>query len=264
MIEKKEMPAYLAWLTPKVRFDRNISDKAKLIYAELCALSSAYGYAFPSNEFLAELYGINTRTVTRILKELTEHKYIKISIYKSRTGTTRRIYILENLNSKITEKNPLDKNVQNTEKPTRQKCLGGVDKNVLTHQTKMSSANITNDSSTNDSSINDSRECIEKFEDNKKHENDKKNNETITLSLVKDLCNDLKLKDIDPEKFYYYYESRNWKFNNGNKIRKNSLKSMLNLWVKREQEFKQTELNIKTNETHPEWLDEYIEEIKNM
>lgn len=265
MIEKKEMPAYLAWLTPKVRFDRNISDKAKLIYAELCALSNAYGYAFPSNEFIAELYGINTRTVTRILKELTDNKYIKISIHKTKTGTTRRIYILENINSEITEKNPLDKNVQSIDKPTRQKCLGGIDKNVRTHQTKMSSANIINDTSINDTSINDTRECIEtKNKSNLNVSADNKNS-AITLSLVKNLCNELDLKDIDPEKFYYYYESRNWKFNNGNIIKKNNLKSMLFLWTKREKEFKQVEIKHKIKEpNHPDWLNEYIDEINSM
>lgn len=257
-----ETPKYLAWLTPKIRFDKNISDKAKLIYAELCSLSTAYGYAFPSNEFLAELYGVNTRTITRILSELSDNNYIKITVAKNKKGSLRKIYILENSSGKIEEKeNKME------EKATRQKCLPPLDKNVHTHPTKMSSAIINNNTSNNNTSINK-----ERYIDSKNNiDSQETKKEKISLSISKDdVINLSKENNLDTdvsEKFYYYYKSRNWKVNNNFEINKNNLKANLLLWHKREIDYLE---NQKINNTttakvnKPDWIQEYLDEIKDL
>ena len=92
----------------------------------------------------------------------------------------------------------------------------------------------------------------------------------ITLSQIESLFKDLKLSS-NAKDFYYYYDSREWKFPNGNQISNNSLNSLANSWERREQQFKTKGIinglgSSKTvpKKKQPEWLDEYIEEIKGM
>src|SRR5690554_5180023 len=86
-------PSYYAILTAEVRYDRNISDKAKLIYAELTALSNQFGYAWPSNKYLADLYNVTELTITRLINQLKKYKYIQV-VYENTSSGTKRVIII--------------------------------------------------------------------------------------------------------------------------------------------------------------------------
>lgn len=242
-MNETKQPTYYAILTAKVRYDNTISDKAKLIYAELTALSNVNGYAHPSNEFLAELYGVKVNTITRIIKELADKKYINVKIKRTAKGTIRRIYITEEI-EEITDNNPPIKNDMSVSKPTYQKCENPPIKNVETHLSKKCSALTMNITSSNITSINTTRECVNEF--------------TITLPLIKKLVVELDLTKMNPETFFYHYESKDFKYGRKKIDNLKMLESILKIWESRE-------LKNNTIEPEPEeWLKEYLTEIKDV
>ena len=86
-----EKPGYWAVLTPEVRYDGKISSSAKLLYAEISALTTANGYCYATNAYFQRLYGITERTVIRLIRELESRGVIRV---EDAVGgrTRRRIY----------------------------------------------------------------------------------------------------------------------------------------------------------------------------
>lgn len=118
--EAKEKPNYYAILPAVVRYDERLSSTAKLLYAELTALANKEGYAWASNRYLAGLFGVGPRTITRILTRLAEVELITVEYT---TSNRRKVFMvfMEDVAGGI------DKNVYR-----------GIDKNVQTLSTKMS------------------------------------------------------------------------------------------------------------------------------
>lgn len=102
MIEK---PNYYAIIPAKVRYDKRLSDKAKLFYGEISALTNKNGICWASNDYFSTLYEMSVRTVTRIIKELSDLGYIRIEIID---GKARQI-CLEGIDKNV--EGTLDKNV---------------------------------------------------------------------------------------------------------------------------------------------------------
>ena len=71
-------PGYWAVLPAAVRYDVQLPDKAKLLYAEISALTEARGYCYASNEYFCRLYGMAERTLQRHLRALEASGYIRI------------------------------------------------------------------------------------------------------------------------------------------------------------------------------------------
>lgn len=89
---QKETPGYYAILTADVRYDKKLSSQSKLLFAELTALTHKEGYAWASNKYFGDLYGVNKDTVSRWISELVKNGYIKIEIDK-KAGNLRKIYV---------------------------------------------------------------------------------------------------------------------------------------------------------------------------
>ncbi len=87
--------SYLAYIPAQVRYNDTLSANAKIFYAEITALSCKYGYCFASNAYFAEQFKMSDRTVSRLISELEELRFIKIKIVKdAQSGKVlgRRIY----------------------------------------------------------------------------------------------------------------------------------------------------------------------------
>lgn len=91
----KEQPSYYAILTADVRYDKNLSANAKLLFAEITALTQKEGFAWASNRYFSELYGVDKDTVSRWVSELVKSGYIKIEVDR-KAGNLRKITIRKN------------------------------------------------------------------------------------------------------------------------------------------------------------------------
>lgn len=89
-----EKPNYYAVIPAQVRYDPDLKDKAKLLYGEIAALSDKNGYCTANNKYFARLYGIDVSTVSRLIKNLADKKYIKTElIYKEGTKEIEKRYV---------------------------------------------------------------------------------------------------------------------------------------------------------------------------
>lgn len=82
-------------ITPKcVLEDRNISFSAKVLYGQLNRLQGEDG-CWASNQYLAEMLGVSTRSIRDIIKSLEENKFIKIERENNQKIKNRKIYVLK-------------------------------------------------------------------------------------------------------------------------------------------------------------------------
>ena len=89
---------YYAIIPATVRYDKNLTASAKLLYAEITSLTHKTGYCYATNEYFAELYGVNQNTVREWMSQLEKAGYINREIvYKENTKEVaeRRIRIFD-------------------------------------------------------------------------------------------------------------------------------------------------------------------------
>ncbi|ALP91205.1 helix-turn-helix domain-containing protein [Clostridium butyricum] len=90
----EEKRAYYAVIPADVRYNKNLKDKAKLLYGELTALANEKGYCWASNSYFAELYEVSKSTISRLIKNLNEEGYINVElVYEGKEIVGRKIYI---------------------------------------------------------------------------------------------------------------------------------------------------------------------------
>jgi hypothetical protein len=131
-MEETPNKSYYAIIPASVRYDRELTPNAKLLYGEITALCNEKGYCWATNKYFAELYGASKQTVSRWIKSLSDKGYIQSRvIYKEGTKEidNRYITILEypiNKNDNTyakkvddpMKKNAKDNNTSNTTKNT--------------------------------------------------------------------------------------------------------------------------------------------------
>lgn len=71
-----EKPSYYAIIPAAVRYDEDLKDKAKLLYAEITALSNKDGCCYASNSYFANLYRVTERTIQNLIDNLVQKGYI--------------------------------------------------------------------------------------------------------------------------------------------------------------------------------------------
>lgn len=78
-----EKPNYYSILPAIVRYDIDLTDKAKLIYSEITSLANKTGECWANNEYFMKLFAISESTIIRIIRQLKRKNYIDINyIYK--------------------------------------------------------------------------------------------------------------------------------------------------------------------------------------
>lgn len=95
-----EKPNYYAVIPANVRYDKDLTANAKLLYGEISALAQKNGVCFATNEYFSNLYNLSERAISRLICSLKNKNYIKVEIDNSEPN-----------------------------KKHRQICLGGIDKN---------------------------------------------------------------------------------------------------------------------------------------
>jgi hypothetical protein len=126
MTKDNPEPSYFAVIPAYVRYDKDLPDKAKLLFGEITALTNKFGYCYASNKYFSELYGCTERSISRLINKLADKNYFKIFIddrYHRKIYPNENPVLPENDRqncpppSKVS--NGVDKNVRND----RQNCL---------------------------------------------------------------------------------------------------------------------------------------------
>lgn len=123
-IERDIVKSYYAIIPATVRYDKNLTANAKLLYGEITALCNEKGYCWAKNEYFAELYGTSEKTITRWINDLKNKNYIdtELKVFRYEDGTVKKVrYIF------------IDKNVFNQ---SDKNVSDHMDKNVPNHTDK--------------------------------------------------------------------------------------------------------------------------------
>jgi hypothetical protein len=233
----EDKPNYYAILPANVRYDKNLSDKEKLLYAEITALCNKEGHCWAGNQYFADLYNVSTRTIIRAINNLVLRKYL----------TSKLVY------------EPNSKEVQKRILSVNKDYIGG-DKNVMGGGDKNVTDNIT------------SNEYI--LGTSKKNRGKKSSDfSPPTPEEVKKYIEEKKY-NIDPMYFFEYYSSNSWKDNKNKPVKNWKLKAFMwsknNPTVKREtQPTEELETKVEPTIFDEEYLleaqrrqDDYIRRLK--
>ena len=67
-------------MTASVRYDKDLTPNAKLLYSEITALSNKKGKCWASNGYFAELYNVSNTSISKWIKQLADKKYIHVQM----------------------------------------------------------------------------------------------------------------------------------------------------------------------------------------
>ena len=123
----REKPNYYAILPAQIRYDKNISNFAKILYSELTALSNKEGYCWASNKYFSDLYGVTTKTVSNTINGLKDKGYIVIQMQYEGKQIIRRII-------SIYVNTPMEEKVKDTRE---EKVKGGIEEKVKDNTTSV-------------------------------------------------------------------------------------------------------------------------------
>ncbi len=76
MTDETRLPGYDAVIPARVRYDPELTDKAKLLYGEIRALASRDGYCWATNAYFCHLYMVSESTIQRNIAALTDRGHI--------------------------------------------------------------------------------------------------------------------------------------------------------------------------------------------
>ena len=168
----KEQPNYYAIISAEVRYDKNLTANAKLMYAEITALLNMNGECFATNKYFSNLYGKSVVTISKWVSELVANGYISTSYtYKGGTKEIDRRYI------------------RIIKGGIKENFKGGIKENFKDN------TNISKDIYINNN-LTDS--------------NNKGRFKKPSVSEINDYCLERK-NSIDSETFFDFYESKDWK-----------------------------------------------------
>jgi len=90
----KNKPSYYSIIPATVRYDKDLSANAKLLYAEITSLTNMNGQCNASTNYFAELYNVSKTSVQNWLKQLDDKGYIeRVVTYKDNSKEIDNRYI---------------------------------------------------------------------------------------------------------------------------------------------------------------------------
>ena len=75
-----EKPNYYAVIPAEVRYNKKLTPNAKLLYAEITALSNMNGKCTASTQYFCSLYEVSRASIQNWLKSLEDNNYIVRSV----------------------------------------------------------------------------------------------------------------------------------------------------------------------------------------
>ena len=80
--------SYYAIIPANVRYDKELTPNAKLLYGEITALTNEKGYCWATNAYFAELYSTTNRSVSKWISQLEARGYIDVYQKRGQKGVT--------------------------------------------------------------------------------------------------------------------------------------------------------------------------------
>lgn len=121
--------AYWAIIPASVRYDKSIDANCKMLFLEISALTNETGYCWASNQFFADFFEVDIRTIQRWMVQLSKAKHIFIEQKKEGMKTERKIWLYERDKKMFTK---------------RQKCHEGMTNLSPTHDKFVTQISISN------------------------------------------------------------------------------------------------------------------------
>jgi len=90
---------FYAILPAPVRYSKNLSPQAKLLYAEITALSNPTGFCRAQNKYFAHLFNVPESTIQNWLQSIVQDEFVFIEQYTSKEGIKERHIILNHAKS---------------------------------------------------------------------------------------------------------------------------------------------------------------------
>lgn len=177
----------------------------------ISSLCAEKGYCYATNTFFAKLFKTNEITISRKIKKLEDKNYLKIEYERNGTQITRREIRLTKMLT-----------------GHYQKCKSTINKNVKEKNT-----------------ILNNKETI-----NNKLLIEKKVFKKPSLEEIENYCKE-RNNDVNPKKFYEYYEVNNWKDRDGNQVK--NWKQKVITWEGRGVH------QVTKIETTPDWFDKDLQ-----
>ena len=85
---------YYAIIPANVRYDETLTPNAKLLYGEITALCNEKGFCWATNQYFAELYGVDKVTISRWIGNLKDKGYVSVEMqYKEGSNQILNRYI---------------------------------------------------------------------------------------------------------------------------------------------------------------------------
>ena len=89
---------YYSVVPAEIKYNNELTERAKLIYGEISSLSNKTGYCFATNGYFSNLYKCTNRTIQNAISKLQEKGFIRVEI---ENRNQRKIYITNITKSEI-------------------------------------------------------------------------------------------------------------------------------------------------------------------
>lgn len=140
-------PNYYAIIPANVRYNKNLSPNAKLLYGEITALCNAEGFCWATNAYFMELYDVTKRSVQSWLSQLENEGFISVVLTNQGSNDSiRKIYIVSPHEEKFTT--------------PRKKMHGGHEEKCTTPHEEKCTHNNTSINTTNNNTKNKTNKSI--------------------------------------------------------------------------------------------------------
>ena len=129
----RETPSYYAIIPAQIRYDKDLTPNAKLLYGEITSLCNQQGYCWASNNYFAELYKVSKTSISKWINSLKHKNYIDVEI-KYKKGTKeilKRTIKLSSIPIKENLKPPIEDNFTGNSTSNNNKNDISVDFNTL-------------------------------------------------------------------------------------------------------------------------------------